>query len=66
LFLKLLGQFFFVFLDLKTKSTIITGRFPLAEFYQSYKRQSYKTFYGRNLRIFVISLSACHCQAFPA
>ncbi len=27
---------------------------------------SYKTFYGRNLQIFVISWSACPWQAFPA
>ncbi len=26
----------------------------------------YKTYYGRNLRIFVISLSVCPWQAFPA
>jgi hypothetical protein len=26
----------------------------------------YKTFYGRNLQIFVISYSACPCQTFPA
>ncbi len=28
--------------------------------------QCYKTFYGRNLRIFVISLSVSPLQAFPA
>ncbi len=26
--------------------------------------QIYKTFYGRNLRIFIISKSVCTCQAF--
>jgi hypothetical protein len=30
------------------------------------KGQSYKTFYGCNLRIFVISWSVCPWQAFPA
>jgi S-adenosylhomocysteine hydrolase len=28
--------------------------------------QSYKTFYGRNLPIFVMSWSVCPWQAFPA
>jgi hypothetical protein len=28
--------------------------------------QSYKTFYGHNLRIFIMSLSVCPWQAFPA
>jgi hypothetical protein len=30
------------------------------------KGQYYKAFYGRNLRIFVISYSVCPWQAFPA
>jgi hypothetical protein len=34
-------------------------------FYQCATRgQCYKTFYGRNLRIFVISLSVCPIQVF--
>jgi hypothetical protein len=30
------------------------------------RAQCYKTFYGRNLRIFVISYSVCPWQTFPA
>jgi hypothetical protein len=33
---------------------------------QSDKGQCYKTFYARNLRIFVISQSVCPWPAFPA
>jgi hypothetical protein len=32
---------------------------------QLLRSQSYKTFYGRKLRIFVISYSVCPLQTFP-
>jgi len=34
--------------------------------FSSFSGQCYKTFYGRKLRIFVISQSVCPWQAFPA
>jgi hypothetical protein len=34
--------------------------------FSSFSGQRYKTFSGRNLRIFVISQSVCPWQAFPA
>jgi hypothetical protein len=43
-------------------SLVSVGRF-ITHWYYQIRGQSYKTFYDRNLRIFVISLSVCPWQA---